>query len=402
MVHENKFGMFIHWGIYALTELSEQAFIRYDIDRKTYESLKDQFNPVRYNPEEWVLMAKRAGMKYICFTTKHHDGFCMWDTKYTDYNIMNTPYGKDVLKMLADACQKHDMLLSLYYSNPDWHHEDAYNPKSSHQWRAVIKEDSDFERYRAYIRGQITELLTNYGHIYTFFWDINPDITDPSFNELIRQLQPGIYINDRGWDTGDFSTPEREYQSINGKSFTRMTEACNSVGEQSWGYRKHEDFYSIRHLRYSIARVMAMGGSYLLNIGPHHDGSITPEYADRLMQVADWYNRMNGCLECHEPDNYNYDMKYASYIATKKNGKTYFHFVDGLKSSAIALKNYPSMPKHVKLMNTGAELPYSVDILPDFLDLVTWQSGICTPYLHIFNIPVDELVSEPLVIEIEW
>ena len=134
MTHENKLGMFVHWGIYSLTGLQDQAIVRYEMDRKEYENLQNSFNPVLYDPEEWVLLAKKVGMKYICFTTKHHDGFCMWDTKYTDYNVMNTPYGKDVLKMLADACHKHGMLLSLYYSNPDWHHEYGYNPASTHQW----------------------------------------------------------------------------------------------------------------------------------------------------------------------------------------------------------------------------------------------------------------------------
>ena len=165
MAHENKFGLFIHWGIYALTEDSEQAFARYDMDRKEYDALKDRFNPVKYDPEQWVLMAKRAGMKYICFTAKHHDGFCMWDTKETSYNIMNTPYGKDVLKMLAEACQKHGMLLSIYYSNPDWHHPNAYNPNSTHQWKAKNKENADTVEYRKFVKAQLTELLTNYGRI---------------------------------------------------------------------------------------------------------------------------------------------------------------------------------------------------------------------------------------------
>ena len=133
MTHENKFGMFIHWGIYSLIGVHEQVFAKLDIPREEYEALAERFDPVEYDPEKWVLLAKEAGMKYICFTAKHHDGFCMWDTKYTDYNIMNTPYGKDVLAMLAAACKKHGMLLSIYYSCPDWHHEDAYNPKSSHQ-----------------------------------------------------------------------------------------------------------------------------------------------------------------------------------------------------------------------------------------------------------------------------
>lgn len=104
MTQNNKLGMFIHWDIYSLTEVQEQALARFQMDRAKYENFANQFNPVKYDPEQWVLLAKSAGMKYICFTTKHHDGFCMWDTKYSDYNIMNTPYGKDVLKMLADAC----------------------------------------------------------------------------------------------------------------------------------------------------------------------------------------------------------------------------------------------------------------------------------------------------------
>jgi len=209
MTHKNKFGMFIHWGIYALTQLQEQAYARYDIPREEYEALAKQFNPEQYDPEEWVLLAKNAGMKYICFTAKHHDGFCLWDTKYSDYNIMNTPYGKDVLKMLADACRKHGMLLSLYYSNPDWHHPQGYNPDSTHQWKSVNLNAPDFETYKQYIKNQITELLTNYGKIYTLFWDIPPRVEDRSFNELVRKLQPGIYINNRGFDEGDFSTPER-------------------------------------------------------------------------------------------------------------------------------------------------------------------------------------------------
>ena len=113
-MQENKLGLFIHWGAYSLYGEHEQILARRDLDFSEYESRVMTFDPKGYDPEKWVLLAKRAGMKYICFTAKHHDGFCMWDTKYTDYGIMNTPYGKDVLKMLADACQKHGMLLSIY------------------------------------------------------------------------------------------------------------------------------------------------------------------------------------------------------------------------------------------------------------------------------------------------
>ena len=400
MTHQNKFGMFIHWGIYAATGVQDQAFPRLRIPREEYESLMHSFNPVKYNPEEWVLLAKEAGMKYICFTTKHHDGFCMWDTKYTNYNIMNTPYGRDVLKMLADACQKHGMLLSLYYSNPDWHHPYGFNPASTHQDMAKT-ENIDTEIYREYVKNQVRELLTGYGPIYTFFWDIPPRIYDPSLNELVRELQPGILINNRGWSEGDFSTPEREYKGAPEEMyFTKMTEACNSVGEQSWGYRKNEDFYSIRHLTHAIDRLMAKGASYLLNVGPNAEGVITEEYASRIRRIGDWYNRMEGCLEEAEPDTNNYAIPANACIPTKKNGKTYLHFPDGIRSSSIALQYFISIPKSVRLMNTGKRLQASYDPLPEYY--FAGGGGLAGKFLHITGIPIDDLENEPIVIEIEW
>lgn len=402
MIHFNKFGMFIHWGLYALTEQHEQALARYSIAREKYEALPLQFDPVKYDPEQWVLLAKNAGMKYICFTAKHHDGFCMWDTRYSDYNIMNTPYGRDVLKMLADACHKHGILLSIYYSNPDWRHPKGYNPASTHQWCAVNQSDPDLQCYKQYVKDQITELLTNYGQIYTLFWDIPPGLEDASINAYVRQLQPNILINDRGYDKGDFSTPERESSKndISGR-FSRPTEACNAIDIQSWGYRAQGDFYSYRHLLSSIDKIMAKGGSYLLNIGPRADGSLDPAHVDRIQTIGNWYNRMEGCLEQHEADEYDYQVyKSGEYIATRKNGKTYFHFWNGTRATAVAIKNYPSLPKSIRLMNTGAHLPFSESLLPAYFDR---ETGKCDPaYLYIRDIPVDALANEPIVIEVAW
>lgn len=401
MNNENKFGMFIHWGFYALTELQEQAFSRYDFEREKYEALMHEFNPVNYDPEQWVMLAKKAGMKYICFTAKHHDGFCMWDTKYTDYNIMHTPFGKDVLKMLADACEKHGMLLSIYYSNPDWHHPYGYNPASSHQWKAHKRKDHNTEIYREYIKNQITELLTGYGKIYTLFWDIPPKIEDKSINELVRRLQPDILINDRGFDAGDFSTPEREYQTHSTGRFTRLTEACNSIDAQSWGYRRDGVFYSLRHLTSSIDRIMSLGGSYLLNIGPKADGSIDLAHAERIRRIGDWYNRMEGCLTGHEEDTFDYNVcRCGTFNATRKNGKSYLHFYNGLICDAVALKKYPSVPKRVRLLNTGEELRFAEEVLPEYFDPETGKAT--QVFLNIRGIPIDNLENEPIVIEIEW
>ena len=400
ITHENKFGMFIHWGLYSMTGFQEQALARLDMDHSEYEALMYSFNPTAFDPEAWVQLAKSAGMKYICFTAKHHDGFCMWDTKQTDYNIMNTPYGKDVLKMLADACKRNGMLLSIYYSNPDWHHPCGYNPLSSHQWKAKNKDAVDTERYREYVKAQITELLTGYGRIYTFFWDIPPKIYDPSLNDLVRKLQPGILINDRGWSEGDFSTPEREYPQASSQFFTHMTEACNSVGEHSWGYCKNESFYSTRYLCFSIDRYMAQGASYLLNVGPNERGEITEEYKKRILSVGDWYNRMEGCLENADADTYDYDVSTKQVVCTRKNKKTYLHFYNGLVSGAFSLKRYPSMPKSVRLMNTGKQLSYDVLYLPE--SFAENGDSVGKKWLYISSIDIDKLENEPLIVEIEW
>ena len=394
----NLFGMFVHWGIYAQLGLHEQAFARYDIDRAEYEKLAETFNPVEYDPDEWVIQAKANGAKYICFTAKHHDGFCMWDTKTTDYSIMHTPYGRDVLKMLADACARHDMRLSIYYSNPDWHYEYGYNPASTHQWKARTDTEPDTEKLRAYIKAQVTELLTNYGPVYTLFWDIPPHIFDPSINELARRLQPGILINDRGFDTGDFSTPERDFSKTNAQRYERMTEACNSISALSWGYRERDDFYTLRFLMSHIDRVMAMGGSYLLNVGPDAAGNIPRTSAERMRRIGDWYNRMEGCLEGHETDPFDYGKLRASCIINRKNGKTYLHFPDGLMSTGLTLEQYPAQPRSVRLMNSGRAIPWEISYLPALFKPDQPQRTC----LHIYDIPADLYADEPIVIEVEW
>lgn len=401
MTHENRLGMFIHWGIYAVTGSQEQVFARSNLTREEYDGLVHEFNPVKYDPDEWVSLASEAGMKYICFTAKHHDGFCMWDTKYTDYNIMNTPYGSDVLAMLADACHRHKMALSIYYSNPDWNHPNGYNPASTHQWKAK-RGAIDTCVYREYVKNQVRELLTGYGPIYTFFWDIPPGIYDPSLNELVRSLQPGILINDRGWSEGDFATPERADSKPGSEGYEKMTEACNSVGVQSWGYRADEDFYSLRYLKGQIDNVMARGGSYLLNVGPNAEGVITDEYASRIRAVGEWYRRMDGCLECHEPDDFRYHIRAERAtldrcVVRRKDGKSYFHFSDGLEMSAIYLKYFPNLPKRVRLMNTGESLRYAIEPLPQF-----FEGGVAQENLRISGIPIDSLAGEPVVIEVTW
>ena len=396
---QNRFGLFIHWGLYAIPAVHEQVLARGDWNHDDYEALMHRFDPIRYDPEAWVRMARDCGMSYLCFTTKHHDGFCMWDTGQTDYNIMNTPYGKDVLKLLADACHKYGMKLSLYYSNPDWHHPNAYNALSTHQWKAKYPEQADMDAYIAYIKAQVTELLTNYGEIYTFFWDIPPHIEDKSINELVRALQPNILINNRGFDAGDFATPERSVPD--GDRFPMMTEACQSVDENSWGYRAEADYFSAAHLMQSIDKIMAMGGSYLLNVGPMADGTIPKRSEQLLCRIGTWYNRTQIALENTVPAARTYSLSGGMpYIAVEKNGVTYFHFYRGLNSTAVTfLDDDIPTPCRAVLLNSGEALPIRHGTLPSKVDADTVARK---QYYSIREIPVDEYPAEPLIIAVEW
>ena len=395
----NRFGLFIHWGLYAVPAVHEQVLARGDWRHEDYEALARRFNPVSYDPDEWVRMAEGAGMRYICFTAKHHDGFCLWDTKETDYNIMNTPYGRDTLSMLAEACEKRGMGLSIYYSIPDWHHPAAYNPLSSHQWKAKDPAHADMNAYIGYIKAQVRELLTGYGKIYSFFWDIPPGIRDPSVNELVRALQPGILINDRGFDGGDFATPERTVPE--GERFPSMTEACQSVGAESWGYRADEDYFTARHLMSSIDKIMAMGGSYLLNAGPTAEGIIPEKSRTLIRRIGRWYRAVSEGLENTDPPSHPYRLRGGEpCIVTERGGASYFHFWRGLDTTAVTfLDEDGPAPARAVLLNNRAELTLRYSTLPTLMD----PDHVARRRVwSVADIPADEIPDEPPVIRVEW
>lgn len=288
---EKRFGLFVHWGLYAIPAWHEQLQWRGRVARDDYGKLAGQWNPVRFDPDDWLDLAAAAGMKYVCFTTKHHDGFCLWDTKQTPFNTMNTPYGRDVLAMLAEACRRRGVPLCLYYSCVDWHHPNYPNQGRHHELSAPLPGDEpDHAKYLEFLKAQVRELCTNYGEIHGFWWDMNVEKhVDPSINEMIRALQPKAVINNRGYDEGDFGTPERDFEKDDAATLTRLTEACQSVGTESWGYRRDEDFYSDRHLLRGIDKYLARGANYLLNVGPMADGTIASEAAAILRRIGQWH-----------------------------------------------------------------------------------------------------------------
>ncbi|WP_028549735.1 alpha-L-fucosidase [Paenibacillus sp. UNC451MF] len=403
---ERRFGLFVHWGLYAVPAWHEQILWRGKMKRKEYEQLIHQFNPTEFDPDAWLDLVEEAGMQYVCFTTKHHDGFCMWDTAQTEYNIMNTPYGKDILGMLAEACHRRNIPLSLYYSCPDWHHPNYPNQGRHHEMFGPRSGDEpDIEKYYGFVKKQLEELLTKYGTIYQLFWDVNvAEYYDPSINDWIRTLQPGILINDRGPGKGDYNTPERHVPE--GGSFSKPTEACQSLGRESWGFRTDEDYYSHKFLMQSVDKILAMGGNYLLNVGPKPDGTIAEENVQALRKIGSWYNLVKEAFEGTTPASDmggNDEIVMAGsqrkverdhVLLTRKGNTIYIHLYRDIQSASVVLKPLDVMPRKAVLLNNGQELPFSVDLLPWY-----WKEK---PYLRIRNLPVNELSDTVMVIKLEF
>ncbi|TBL72488.1 alpha-L-fucosidase [Paenibacillus thalictri] len=403
---ERRFGMFVHWGLYAVPAWHEQLLWRGKMKRSEYEKLIHQFNPTEFDPDAWLDLAEEAGMQYICFTTKHHDGFCMWDTRHTDYNVMNTPYGKDILGMLAEACRRRNFPLSLYYSCPDWHHPNYPNEGRHHEmFGPRAGDEPDIERYYAFVKNQIEELCTNYGPIYQLFWDVNvAEYWEPGINDWVRSMQPGILINDRGPGPGDYSTPERHVPE--GSGFSKPTEACQALGRESWGFKNDEDYYSNKFIMQSIDKILAMGGNYLLNVGPKPDGTIASENVEALQAIGAWYGKVKEAFDGAIPASYmvhkdeimiagsQHKVERDQVLVTRKGNTVYIHLYRDPQSNSIVLKPLDTLPKRSVLLNDGRELEATVDMIPWY-----WTER---PYLRVRGLPVNESTGTVMVIKLEF
>lgn len=387
-----RLGLFIHWGIYSVDGYHEQQRMRQGMCRAEYEKRAESFTAEKFDADKFVDAAESLGAAYIVLTAKHHDGFCMWDTATTDFKVTKTPAKRDVVGELSAACKRRGMKLGLYYSNPDWHHPNAYNPLSTHQVPPEPGDDPNMEKYRKYVKAQITELLTKYGEIVCLFWDIPTKIAAPEMNELVRRLQPGILINDRGWgEKGDYSTPERNVPE--GSAFETLTEACDSVGVQSWGYRRTEDYRTVDSLTRSIDSVLTRGGNYLLNVGPKTDGTIPSEALDVLRRTGDWYRKVREsfCDMTTEPN-----LPKADGVLVTRRGETiYLHCSKGLSASGVDARPLAKLPKKATLLNAGAVLQAELTVLPS-----EWKNAEVT--LHVYGIPTGRLSGEAAVIRLDF
>ena len=393
-----RFGLFLHWGIYAIPAWQEQHIHRKGLSREQYVPLMEKFNPVGFDPDAWLDQAKAAGMRYLCFTTKHIDGFCLWDSALTDFKVTNTPYGRDTLAQLADACHRRDFPLCLYYSVVDDHQPNYPHAGRRYEFaQPPAGDEPDYEKHLDYLRGQVRELCTQYGRIRGWWWDGNiAKWHDPSVNELIRELQPGIVINNRGFDEGDFGTPERDWDAAAESSlaFTSPVEACQSIGRQSWGYRENEDYYTDAHLIGSIQKTFAKGGNYLLNVGPRADGTFPPEATEKLDRIGSWYHSVAEAFDDTVPAN---DLIGDHTVLLTRRGHTlYVHLHRPPTMDAVYLHPLTELPRSAVLLNTGEPVETQV------LDLPWLHNKHPDRCLCLRQLPVNETSAVGWVIKLEF
>ncbi len=314
---EARFGMFIHWGVYAVPagrwegqarpNIGEWIMENARIPVSQYEPLAERFNPTEYDPAEWAKIAREAGMKYIVITSKHHDGFALWDSKLSDWDVMRTPMKQDLLAPLAEASREEGLRFGLYHSIMDWHHPD-YTPRRA--WHDTAAGEPDFDRFRQYLHGQVQEIIENYQPDILWFdgeWESTwTHEHGKALEQHVRDLKPGIVINNRvgkarsgmaGLDRpdmeklGDFGTPEQEIPStgLPGVDW----ESCMTMND-TWGYKVDDvNWKSTRTLIRNLIECASKGGNYLLNVGPTAEGRIPDASIERLRGIGRWMD-VNG------------------------------------------------------------------------------------------------------------
>lgn len=376
----DRFGMFIHWGIYSLPARHEWVQLYEKIPHADYRKYFDHFNPDLYDPKEWAAKAKAAGMKYVVITTKHHDGFCLWDTKYTDYKVTNTPYGKDLIKPLVEAFRAEGIRVGFYYSLIDWHHPhfafDRSHPPvpTDLEERKKANAGRNMDIYRQYMKDQLLELLTDYGRIDELFMDFSypgeggkghEDWDSEGLLKLIRELQPHIIVDNRmdmehtdwGWD---FVTPEQfmpqEWPTVRGERVP--WETCQTFSG-SWGYHRDEySWKSVHQLIVMLVETVSKGGNLLLNVGPTARGTFDDRANERLDGLARWmkfHNRsIYGCTQA--PDEFETPQNcLMTYNPTTR--RLYIHVLEWPFKS-LHLPGFKDKFKYAQLLNDGSEIKF--------------------------------------------
>ncbi len=334
-----RFGMFIHWGPVSLTGHEIGWSRGKETPVETYDKLVLTFNPTNFDADAWAATAKAAGMKYVVLTTKHHDGFCLWPSDLTDYDIAAGPFRRDIVGELAAACRKQGLLFGTYYSVCDWWHRDF--PKGSPGGKTE-KPDAVLDRYVEYYRGQVRELVTRYGPLVSMWFDV-PQVVGPTQGlptvKMLRELQPDIIINNRAFSgaPGDHVTPE---QRVGGFDMERPWETCMTICRQ-WSWKPDDKMKSREECIQTLVRTVGGNGNLLFNVGPMPDGRIEPRQVDRLKEMGDWVARHAEAV---------YETRGGPYkpgawgASTRRGSSVYLHIMKWDGDAAVL----PRLPAKVK------------------------------------------------------
>ncbi len=347
-----RFGIFFHFGLYTLLEGNESQYRNWD--RKNYAKLMEEFNPVDFNADAWVKLAKDNGAKYIVPTTKHGEGFCLWDSATTRFKVTNTPFNRDIIRELSEACQRHGVRFCIYYAMDSWLEECEHQPGS----------------FPELVVAQVRELVTDYGQVNMVWFDgASPAIPRKRMQgivDMIHELQPSAVVNDRGIKnseppTGDFVTPERHIPEVYAKH--PFIECCDAMGLASWGYDKNGRFWSSPELVRRLSRASSLGGNYLLNVEPDKQGVIRPECVERLQAIGNWLKTNGDAI---------YDIEESKLapvdptgkfpeigVCTQSVNKVYLHLHQWPKSSAVMLKHVSGKIKQAKILGSDCKLGFT-------------------------------------------
>jgi alpha-L-fucosidase len=348
--HDAKFGMFIHWGLYSVLARHEWVMEMEGISAQEYEQLARRFTPKANAAREWARLARRAGQKYMVMTTKHHEGFCLFDTKTTTFCAPKQAAGRDLVREYVEAVRAEGLRVGFYYSLMDWHHPDGAR---------CATDEAARKRFIEYIHTHLRELLTNYGKIDVLWYDVSWPLDvkgweSERMNKMVFELQPDIIVNNRNKLPGDFSTPE---QRIEAAEAGRAWEACMTMND-SWGYHRADDAWKTpKQVIRNLITCAHDGGNYLLNIGPKADGSVPAESVAILNTVGQWMQKNGSAI-------YGADRcqpRRSRFASFSRHGNTLYMHVHFWPGSTVALSGLMTKIKSVSLLATGRKVEFEQD-----------------------------------------
>ncbi len=347
--HQARFGMFVHWGLYSVLGRHEWVMENEGIPVAEYEPLARRFGPKPNAAQDWARLAKRAGMKYMVMTTKHHEGFCLFNTKHTNYCAPKQAVGRDLVKEYVDAARAEGLRVGFYYSLMDWHHPDGAR---------CADDEAARKRFVDYTFGLIRELMSNYGKVDILWYDVSWPLDAAGWqsermNKMVFDLQPGIIVNNRNKLPGDFSTPEQKIVAEKDRAW----EACMTLND-SWGYQSADDNWkSPKQVIRNLISCAREGGNYLLNIGPRADGSI-PEASVRILnEVGHWMAGNGDTIYDSEPC----QVRRSNYASFTRKGNTLFMHVHFWPGDTVALSGLKATVKSARLHASKRKIDFKQD-----------------------------------------